>query len=83
MKKECEDLGPRLSAYLDGELPDEDRKKVDKHLQICHACRQLVSELEMTDSLVKDTLSCELSPEPDLTGVWEEIEAQVFSRPLL
>lgn len=83
MKKECEDLGPMLSAYLDGELPDEDRKKVEKHLQACHACRQLVSELEMTGSLVKDTLSREVPPEPDLTGVWENIETQVFSRPPL
>lgn len=83
MKKECEDLGPMLSAYLDGELPDEDRKKVEKHLQTCHACRQLVSELEMTGSLVKDTLSREVPPEPDLTGVWENIETQVFPQPPL
>lgn len=83
MKKECEDLGPRLSAYLDGELPDEDREKVEKHLQACHACRLLVRELEMTGSLVKDTLFRELPPEPDLTGVWEEIETQVFPQPPL
>ena len=82
MKKECEDLAPMLlSAYLDGELPDGDRKKVDKHLQTCHACQQLVSELELTGSLVKDTLSREVPPEPDLTGVWEEIEAQMFAQP--
>ena len=81
MKKECEDLVPMLSAYLDGELPDEDRKKVEKHLQACHACRQLVSELEMTGSLVKYTLSREVPPEVNLTGVWEEIEAQVFAQP--
>jgi len=83
MKKECEDLAPMLSAYLDGELPDEDRKKVEKHLQACNACRLLVSELAATGSLVKDTFSREVLPEVDLTGVWEEIEAQAFSRPPL
>jgi anti-sigma factor RsiW len=81
MKKECEDLGPRLSAYLDGELPDEDRKKIDKHLETCQVCSELVSELAATGSLVKDTLSREVPPEPDLTGVWEEIEARVFAQP--
>jgi anti-sigma factor RsiW len=83
MEKECEDLGPMLSAYLDGELPDEDREKVDKHLETCQVCRELVSEFEMTGSLVKDTLSREVPPEMDLTRVWEEIETQVFSRPPL
>jgi len=83
MKKECEDLAPMLSAYLDGELSDEDRKKVEKHLQTCHSCRQLVSELELTGSLVKDTLSREVPPEPDLTGVWENIETQVCPQPSL
>ena len=83
MKKECEDLAPMLSAYLDGELPDEDRKKVEKHLQTCHSCRELVRELAATGSFVKDTLSRELPPEPDLTGVWENIETQVFPQPSL
>jgi len=83
MKKECEDLGPMLSAYLDGELPDEDRKKVDEHLETCQVCRELVRELAATGSLVKDTLSREVPPEVDLTGVWEEIETQVFPQPPL
>ena len=81
IKKECEDLVPMLSAYLDGELSDKDRKKVDRHLETCHTCRQLLSELELTGSLVKNTLSHEVAPDVDLTGVWEKIETQVFSRP--
>ena len=76
--KDCKSVVPMLSAYLDGELLNDDHVKVEKHLQTCHLCRQLVSELELTGSFAKDTLSREAPPVPDLAREWKEIEARAF-----
>ena len=77
MKNECVKLGPRLSAFLDGEMPEEERHKIESHLATCQACRQLADELEETADIIKSTLPPGPVPEVDLSGVWEEIEAQV------
>jgi len=77
MKNECQDLGPRLSAYLDGELPHIERQEVEKHLETCRGCRHFADELEETGSIIKDALPSGPEPKVDLSGVWEEIEARV------
>jgi len=76
MKNECKDLGPWLSAHLDGELPEEERQEVENHLATCQVCKQLADELEETGSIIKDALPPGPVPGVDLSGVWEEIEAQ-------
>ncbi|MBU4426495.1 MAG: zf-HC2 domain-containing protein [Desulfobacterales bacterium] len=83
MEKTCESLGPRLSAYLDGELAEEERRKVKKHLETCQACRELVHELEETGTILKSALSSASESEVDLTGVWEEIEERTHFGPSL
>jgi len=57
MKNECENLGPRLSAYLDGELPERERQELENHLGTCSVCRNLISVLEETGGILKSTLS--------------------------
>ena len=76
MKNECEYLGPRLSAYLDGELSEKERQDVKMHLETCKVCNKMISELEEVGAIIKTTVSPELEPKVDLTGVWEEIEAR-------
>lgn len=39
-------VGERLSGYLDGELTQQDRQRVDLHLADCAECRGLLSELQ-------------------------------------
>lgn len=41
-----------LSAYIDGELNDEERRKVDEHLQLCGACSSVLSDLSRQKNLV-------------------------------
>ncbi len=36
----------RLSAYLDGELPDEERTELELHLANCGECRTVLAQLE-------------------------------------
>jgi hypothetical protein len=52
-----------LSAYLDGELNEQDRAKVEMHLKDCKACKQQLIALEKIDRDVRDGVYEEPSPE--------------------
>ena len=41
----AEHVGDRLSGYIDGELTQQDRQKVERHLEDCADCRHLKDEL--------------------------------------
>ncbi|NLY18402.1 MAG: hypothetical protein GX045_05520 [Clostridiaceae bacterium] len=45
----CEQCLENLSAYVDGELPEEEKKKLDIHLKECSACSK---ELELVKAIV-------------------------------
>lgn len=83
MKIQCETFGPRLSAYLDEELPDKERQEVQEHLKTCEKCQQLVREMEETAGILKDMRTQSVEPQVDLTGVWEEIQARVDFGPTI
>jgi anti-sigma factor RsiW len=52
----------KISAYLDGELPEDERARIEKHLAECRACRAEAEELTaVTDAL--DVLEG-LEPDP-------------------
>jgi anti-sigma factor RsiW len=40
----CVDFVELLTAYLDDTLPQESRRRVDEHLQLCEGCRAAVSQ---------------------------------------
>lgn len=41
----CEEHKPKLSAYVDGEIPADERKRLEEHLAACEDCRQELAEL--------------------------------------
>lgn len=45
---ECKDIQERLSAYIDGIIPAEDKAFIDKHLKSCQRCSETFSELKKT-----------------------------------
>ncbi|MDQ7030261.1 MAG: zf-HC2 domain-containing protein [Ardenticatenia bacterium] len=53
----------QLSAYLDGELSEEERRQVEVHLGVCVACREDVEELRWVVELVSTLPSVEV-PRP-------------------
>jgi len=48
----CRSLYKKISAYLDGEVPEEERHSIAEHLKTCENCRRELEEL----ALVSDSL---------------------------
>jgi len=42
---DCSRIKNKLSAYLDGELPEEDIREVRRHLFVCSACESELNKL--------------------------------------
>ena len=68
----CESVRAQLTAYLDGELPDERGSAVRGHLRVCDACRQIASD----EAIVRDGLRAlpPLDPPPSL---WANVQARL------
>ncbi len=48
----CDEFNRMAGAYLDGELPEEDRRRFEEHLASCDACRTELDELKrLTEDL--------------------------------
>jgi len=41
----CQDVQPRLSEYVDGDLSSDDRARIDLHLGTCAQCRGMLQDL--------------------------------------
>jgi len=63
-----------LSAYLDHELPDDERRRVEEHVGICPHCRRVLATLRRTLERLRG-LSGE--PQPRVAeGVIERLRAE-------
>jgi len=40
----CQDVVQLITAYLDGDLPDDMRADVDEHLDGCDGCRNVLAQ---------------------------------------
>ncbi len=45
---ECEEMRALMSDYVDGELEDEQRRRVDEHVGFCQPCRTVLANLRET-----------------------------------
>ena len=68
----CDDVRPRLTAYLEGDLDPDRGTVVRGHLRTCDACR-LVAEQEAT---LRDGLRSLPTVDPP-SGMWSNIQAQL------
>lgn len=60
---ECQQLGPALSALIDGELAGTEKSAVAQHLISCDACRQRVRAFEtVNQSILKRGEAPRVSP---------------------
>jgi anti-sigma factor RsiW len=70
----CPEIQPRLSAYIDGALPAEERADVARHLDQCAGCRGLVRDLERLRGAARS-----LGPMRPPDHIWLEIAGQVHA----
>jgi anti-sigma factor RsiW len=48
----CQELVEVVTDYLDGALPEADRRRFDAHLAECEACRTYLDQMQSTIALV-------------------------------
>ncbi len=59
----CECPGERLSAYIDGELDERERREVRAHLDGCRWCQREVEQLRRTREFLSNAPSYDLPPD--------------------
>jgi anti-sigma factor RsiW len=52
----------KLSAFLDGELPEEERRGISEHLALCEECRKEAERLTDVLSVLEEARELEPSP---------------------
>ncbi len=69
---DCRETQASLTAFHDGELPGEDRVRMEMHLRGCLECRALLSDLARADQAAG-------VPDPG-PAYWERFNARVLDR---
>lgn len=68
----CDDIRPRLTAYLDGELEGDRGTVVRGHLRTCEACRQIATD----EAALRDGLRALPTLDPPST-LWAGVQARL------
>jgi anti-sigma factor RsiW len=79
-----DDMKSLLSRYVDGELPAEDRTKVDEHLAGCEGCRDLLGLFQKNENLLSSALSVDAFGDAVVASVMSELkrESPPMARPI-
>ena len=78
--KECEEFAPLLSAFVDGELTEEERAEVLAHVSECEKCRRLLGELTALHAALGE-LEDEDVPAGFTEGVMAAVRAEKAAMP--
>ncbi|PIP16720.1 MAG: hypothetical protein COX46_00490 [bacterium (Candidatus Ratteibacteria) CG23_combo_of_CG06-09_8_20_14_all_48_7] len=60
---DCKNKKIMLSAYRDGELSEEERREIEKHLKACSVCTEELKEIQKLSSLIKEVPEIKTSPQ--------------------
>ena len=78
MNMPCQETQDNLSAYLDGELEPEAARDVERHVEACAVCRDLLDQLRAVAGVL-----AELPRENAPRGLSDDLQAQLERRMLL
>ena len=65
---ECEEVRPRLDAYLDGEVAEAERALLHQHLAGCAKCGPEAAALERLRNGIRQAAPIYRAPEPRCAG---------------
>jgi hypothetical protein len=71
-----EELQTLLSRYVDGELPPEERRRVDEHVGSCEPCRDLLSLFQKNENLVAGALGTDAFGNAVVASVMGELRRE-------
>ncbi len=71
----CEAIHVLMSAYLDDELDDAERQRVERHIAACDACR---AEFDAMEDVVQRASAMTVAEPPD--EVWDRFLDNVYNR---
>lgn len=69
----CTEIFHELEAFVDGELPTEEARRIEQHLDACASCRARVEDLRALTGLARRELGNEKAP----ADLWQRIDAQL------
>jgi anti-sigma factor (TIGR02949 family) len=74
----CDEAVRQLWEYLDHDLDDEDRERVDGHLALCRRCCGEAEFTEALRELLRSSASPDLPPEVEthLTGFLDSLDQE-------
>ena len=72
----CEEIEILLSAYIDGEVTDREKRATEKHIRECKVCRRLLADFSELHSLYK-----ELEPVEAPKGFRQRVTQRIDVRP--
>jgi anti-sigma factor RsiW len=58
----CQELVELVTDYLEGALPDGDRKLLEEHISGCDGCRDYIDQMRATVALASDARRDGLTP---------------------
>jgi len=59
----CRELVEVITDYLEGTLPDEDRRRFEEHLDECPYCANYLEQMRLTIATLGELREDSLSPE--------------------
>ena len=72
----CSDFMAEIGNYLEGDVADEVRLQLERHLSHCVTCQVVVNSSKKTIQIVTDSGSFDL-PQPVLEPIAKEIMAKI------
>ncbi|HET8653097.1 MAG TPA: zf-HC2 domain-containing protein [Gaiellaceae bacterium] len=61
----CQELVELVTDYLEGALPDEDRRRFEEHLATCDGCSTYVEQMRTTLRVTGELKADALTPEAE------------------
>jgi len=72
----CEEIKELMMGYIDGELSDEQRKQVEKHLEECEKCRDEYKSFVQIKEVTEDMKLADLK-EDIWAGYWKGVYKRI------
>lgn len=68
----CSWVEEKLSAYIDSELSENERRQIESHFEQCNECRELLAEFRAIGTLMRQS-----EPSTDIDAVWDRISSKL------